>query len=108
MKDSGLSFSRLGTNQGTPMPVAMPSLSVAERSGSVCLQLGGLARGQGMTLQEAADDLIRRLLALAIAFRSNGFMVSRELPPDRDALDFLCKLGEVAASGDDVRAYVFG
>ena len=90
------------------MSVTMPALSVTERSGGVCLQLGGLVRGEGTTLQEAADDLIRRLLALVMAFRSSGFMVSRELPPDRDALDFLYELGEIAAAGGDIRARVFG
>ena len=90
------------------MSVTMPSLSVTERSESVSLQLGGIARGEGPTLQEAADDLIRRLLGLVMAFRSSGFKVSREIAPDLDALDFLYELGEIAAAGGDIRARVFG
>jgi hypothetical protein len=86
----------------------MPSLSVTERQGSVCLQLGGLARGHGPTLQEAADDLIQSLLTLVMAFRSSGFIVSRELPPDCDALDFLEELGAIAVSGGDIRERLFG
>lgn len=90
------------------MPVTMPSLTVTERSGSVCLQLGGVARGEGTTLQEAADDLIRRLLALAIAFRSSGFKVPCEVRADVEAIDLLHELGEIAAAGGDIRARVFG
>jgi hypothetical protein len=108
LKDDGLPFPRLETNGDTPMSVTMPALGVTERSGSVCLNLGGLACGQGSTLQEAADDLIQRLLALALAFRSGGFIVSRELLPDCDALDFLDELGTIAAAGGDIRERVFG
>ena len=107
VKDPGLPFSGMRTNRGLPMPFTMPSLTVTERSGSVCLQLGGVARGEGTTLQEAADDLIRRLLALAIAFRSSGFKVPGELGPDFETMDLLYELGEIAAGGGDIRARVF-
>jgi hypothetical protein len=90
------------------MSVTMPSLSVTERSGNVCLHLGGLARGEGETLQEAGNDLICRLLALAMAFRSSGFKVPCELAPDFAAMDFLYELGEIAAAGGDIRTRVFG
>jgi hypothetical protein len=86
----------------------MPSLTVTESEGLVRLQLGGLARGEGLSLQEAADDLIRRLLGLALAFRSCGFTASGEVLPDLEAMDFLHELGEIAASGGDIRARVFG
>ena len=86
----------------------MPSLTVTESGGLVRLQLGGLVRGEGPSLQEAADDLIRRLLGLVIAFRSHGFRVSCELRPDLETMDFLYELGELAASGGDIRARVFG
>jgi hypothetical protein len=86
----------------------MPSLTVTDSEGLVRLQLGGLARGEGPSLQEAADDLIRRLLALVIAFRSSGFKASCELRPDRETLDFLYELGELAAAGGDIRERVFG
>jgi hypothetical protein len=109
MKDAGSPFSGLGTNVEVPILVTtMPSLSVTERPGSVCLHLGGLARGEGPTLQEAADDLIRRLLGLVMAIRSSGFRACSELPPDLEAMNFLYELSEIAASGEDIRARVFG
>ena len=86
----------------------MPSLTVTESGGLVRLQLGGLVRGEGPSLQEAADDLIHRLLGLVIAFRSHGFRVSCECRPDLETMDFLFELGELAASGGDIRARVFG
>jgi hypothetical protein len=86
----------------------MPSLTVTESAGRVQLQLGGFARGEGASLQEAAEDLIRRLLALAMAIRSGGCSVSRELAQDVEALDFLHELGGIAACGGDIRAFVFG
>jgi hypothetical protein len=85
----------------------VPSLTVTESGGVVRLQLGGLVRGEGRSLQEAADDLIHRLLGLVIAFRSHGFRVSCELRPDHETMTFLYELGELAASGGDLRARVF-
>lgn len=86
----------------------MPSLTVAETATSVQLQLGQLARGEGTTLQEAADDLIRHLLSLVIAVRSSGFSSSGEVLPDVEAMDFLYDLGQFAAAGGDIRERVFG
>jgi hypothetical protein len=103
-----LPFSGLGTNGELPMPLTMPFLSVTERAGTVCLQLGGFARGEGPSLQEAGDDLICRLLGLAMALRSSGFRVSPEVMPDLEAIRFLHEVGELAAAGGDVRAHVFG
>lgn len=86
----------------------MPSLTVTESAGRVRLQLGGFTHGEGTSLQEASDDLIRRLLELVIAFRSSGFRASCELWPDLETMDFLYELGEVAAAGGDIRTRVFG
>jgi hypothetical protein len=86
----------------------MPSLKVTESGGLVQLELGRLARGEGASLQEAADDLIRRLLGLALAFRSSGFKASSEARPDLETMDFLYELGEIAAAGGDIREHVFG
>lgn len=74
------------------------------------LLVGGLScRGDGQTLQEAADDLIRQLLATAMAFRSSGMgPISSEVMPDLAMMDFLYELGEIAAAGGDVRSRVFG
>ena len=90
------------------MTECVPPLTVSEIGGIVRLQLGGLARGEGASLQEAADDLIHRLLGLVIAFRSSGLKASCEVGPDLEMMDFLYQLGELAASGGDIRARVFG
>ena len=86
-----------------------PSLEVRQVAGRIRLQLGGLAYGQGTTLQEAADDLVGRVLTLVMAFRSSGIgPISSEGPrPDRAMLEFLYELGELAAAGGDIRARLF-
>ena len=83
------------------------ALTVQERSGVVRLHLGSVACGDGPSLQEAADDLVRRVLAIGRALRTTGFSVSPEAPCDVAALSFLCELDEVAATGGDVRALLF-
>ena len=85
----------------------MPALSVTEAGGRVCLDLGGFAQGEGRSLQEAADELIRRILELAMALRSSGCGASRELCPDLESMNFLHELGEIAAAGGDIRTRVF-
>ena len=47
-------------------------LTVQESPGRVRLCLGGLAHGDGPTLQDAADDLVQRLLTYVMAFRASG------------------------------------
>jgi len=86
----------------------MPDLTIRETGGRVCLTLGGFAQGEGASLQEAADELIRRILVLASAFRSSGCSASSEVVADFEALSFLHELGELAAAGGDVRGLVFG
>jgi hypothetical protein len=85
----------------------MPALNITEAGGRVCLNLGGFAQGQGASLQEAADELIRRIVELALAFRSTGCAASSELSPDLETMNFLHELGEIAAAGGDIRARVF-
>jgi hypothetical protein len=85
-----------------------PELSVREVSGRCRLCLGGFVHGEGATLQEAADDLVRRLLALAMSFRASGFRFSPEGPLiDLRWFDFLYELGAIAARGGDIRERVF-
>jgi hypothetical protein len=68
-----------------------------------------LARGDGLTLEDAADDLVQRLLVYAMAFRSIGLQFSTELgAPDLATMDFLYELGEIAAAGGDIRSRLFG
>jgi hypothetical protein len=52
--------------------------------------------------------LIRRVLELALVFRSSGCSASRELRPDLETMNFLHELGEIAATGGDIRERVFG
>jgi hypothetical protein len=85
-----------------------PSFAVTESCGTVRLQLSRITYGEGATLQEAADDLVRRLLTLALAFRATGLTASRELAPDLEAVDFIAELAEFAAAGGDIRERVFG
>jgi hypothetical protein len=84
-----------------------PALSVREHGSGVRLHLGSVAHGDGSSLQEAADDLVRRVLVIGRAFRASGFSVSAESPYDLAALSFLCELDEIAAAGGDVRARLF-
>jgi hypothetical protein len=86
-----------------------PALSVRDVAGRCRLNLGGHVHGEGATLQEAADDLVRRLLALAMSLRSGvGFRVSPEVPwVDLRWFEFLYELGAIAARGEDIRERVF-
>lgn len=56
-------------------------------------------------MEEAADDLLARVLVLVMAFRSGIGTVSSEIP-DPALLHFLYKLGKVAAAGGDIRAAI--
>jgi len=85
-----------------------PALFVREHAAGVRLHLGSLAYGDGPSLQEAADDLVRRVLVVGRAFRTSGFSVSSESPHDIEALRLLCELDEIAAAGGDVRTRLFG
>ena len=85
----------------------VPPLTITERLGRVRLQLGELARGEGASLQEAADDLVRSVLALTLAFRSGRLSFSREVPPDLETMAFLHELADVAAAGGDIRVRLF-
>ena len=85
-----------------------PVLTVREHAAGMRLHLGSVAHGDGPSLQEAADDLVRRVLVIGRAFRTSGFSVSPESPYDMAALSFLYELDEIAAAGGDVRARLFG
>jgi hypothetical protein len=69
----------------------------------------GFAYSEGPTLQEAADELVRHMLVVAMAFRSRpAVSFSSDCPPDTRSLDFLWELGEIAAAGGDIRERLFG
>jgi hypothetical protein len=85
-----------------------PALVVREHAAGVRLHLGSIAYGDGPSLQEAADDLVRRALAIGRALRTGGFAASTELPYDTAALSLFCELDEIASAGGDVRTRLFG
>ena len=87
-----------------------PTLRVHETNGRCRLWLDSFAYGDGGSLQEAADDLVSRLLSMAMGFRSGaGIRLCAELGPvDLRWLEFVYELGEIAASGGDIRGRVFG
>lgn len=84
-----------------------PCFSVSDLEAGCRLSLGGVAFGEGETLQEAADDLIVRLLGISARLREHGWC-SGFGPPDPKQVSFLWELGAVAARGDDVRDWLFG
>jgi hypothetical protein len=86
-----------------------PALSLRESAGRCHLTLSGLTYGVGFSLQEAADDLIARLVGIALGARSSGFHHAAELgPPDVNLIDFISEVGDIAARGEDIRPRVFG
>jgi hypothetical protein len=89
------------------MSLGGPILSVTERASGVRIQLGRLAHGDGASLQEAADDLLRRVLEYAAAIHRSGFSSTCEVAPDLEGLAFLYEIGELAEAGGDVRAALF-
>ena len=91
------------------MSSGTPPLTVQELPGQVRLWLGTLTHGTGPTLQDAADDLVQRLLDFALTLRTRGLQASSELgPPDLASVSFLYELGEIAATGGDIRERLFG
>ena len=90
------------------MPEYRPSLRVSKVGGRVRLSLVGFSHAEGATLQEAADELVRRMLLIAMAFRTDGIGKTYACRPDPDALQFIWELGEIAARGDDIRGRLFG
>jgi hypothetical protein len=84
-----------------------PALQLHETGSGCRLTLAGVTSGNGVTMQDAADDLIHRLLSLVMAIRSSGLRIPAELgPPDPQVMQFLWEVGEMAARGEDVRARV--
>jgi hypothetical protein len=85
-----------------------PPLSVVQIGGRVRLRLGDVCYGHGATLQEAADDLVRRLLGYVMSIRSSGLRVPPELgSTDLAMMNFLFDLGEFASRGGDIRERLF-
>jgi hypothetical protein len=86
-----------------------PPLAIQEHCGRCRLLLADEAWGDGATLQEAADDLVARVVRHAEALRSGRFRYPKELrPPDPRWLEFLHEVGDIAARGGDARQHIVG
>jgi hypothetical protein len=86
-----------------------PTLRVDEIAGRVRLSLDGVASAEGATLQEAADELVWKMLAAVMAFRCRGVDgLSATRRPDMNLVRYLWELGEIAAAGGDIRERLFG
>ena len=76
----------------------------------VRLGIDGLVSADGPTLQEAADALVLKILAVVMVFQSEGLgrFSSESCRPDMEAVKFIWELGEFAAAGGDIRECLFG
>ena len=83
-----------------------PRLHIAETRDRVRLSLGGLVAADGPTLQDAADELVRKALLITTWIRSSDVRWSFDLPPD-PTFEYLWHLGDVAAAGGDIRELLF-
>ena len=88
---------------------AVPLLRTRITGAGIRLELGQWSYGNGRTLQEAADDLVARVTAQALALRSNGMRIHAEAPmPDIGYLDFLWQVGGLPDGPASVRSLLFG
>jgi hypothetical protein len=86
-----------------------PPLAIQEHGRRCRLLLANEAWGDGATLQEAADDLVARVVSHAAALRAGPFTFSKDLcPPDPRWFEFLYEVGDIAARGGDVRQRIVG
>jgi hypothetical protein len=86
-----------------------PALELCETGNGCRLSLGGWAHGEGETLQQAADQLVARLLDISLRFRASGYRFARAFGrPTMQELSFVWELGEIAARGGDIRRRVLG
>jgi hypothetical protein len=105
---AGLDIARLEIHTAY-MAGYTPHLSVVELDGRVRLGLAGFGHADGATLQEAADELVRRVLVIAMAVRAGDVLSrSRECMVDPAQVAFIWELGLIAASGGDIRSRLFG
>jgi hypothetical protein len=85
-----------------------PTLRVDEVPGGVRLSLDGFCSAEGTTLQEAADELVWKMLVAVMAFRARGMSgFSTLCRPDMELVGFLWELGTIAAAGGDIRERLF-
>jgi hypothetical protein len=86
-----------------------PTLRLEEIAGGVRLSLDGWFSAEGPTLQEAADELVWKMLVTVMAFRCRGISgLGAVCRPDLRLAGFLQELGTIAAAGGDIRERLFG
>jgi hypothetical protein len=86
-----------------------PTLWVDETSGRVRLSLDGVCSAEGATLQEAADEVVWKVLLAVMTFRSVGMAAFSTLcRPDPELVRLLWELDGIAAAGGDIRGRLFG
>jgi hypothetical protein len=85
-----------------------PPLTLRETRLGCRLTLGGLGHGSGTTLPEAADELVLRVVAAALAMHAGDLTFTPGLLPEPRSVEFLREVAEVAAHGGDVRRLVLG
>lgn len=86
-----------------------PALHVSHARGGVRLKATGLTQASGPTLEDAADEFVRKVLLMAIAFRSGEVAPSGpELKLDPAVHAFICELADIGARGGDIRHRLFG
>ncbi|HUA07575.1 MAG TPA: hypothetical protein VMB27_26975 [Solirubrobacteraceae bacterium] len=86
-----------------------PSMHVLETRGRVRITMPGITYGSGQTLQDAADELVRKVLVIAMAFRADSVApAGPELRVDPAIHEFIWELAGIAARGDDIRDRLFG
>jgi hypothetical protein len=86
-----------------------PDLRISEVDGRLRLGLDGLGDVEGASLQEAGDALVAQLLEIAMAFRSGAIgPLSTECGIDHGLLEFIWRIGDIAAAGGEPRELLFG
>jgi len=86
-----------------------PRLRVDEIAGRVRLVLDGFVSADGETLQDAADELVRRMLLALMAFRTHGIdALGAVRRPDPQQVAFFWELDAIAAAGGDIRERLLG
>jgi hypothetical protein len=87
----------------------VPTLRVDEIDGRVRLSLDGFFSAEGLTLQEAADELVWKMLVALMAFRCRGISgLGTVCRPDLELVGFLWEFCEFVAAGGDIRERLFG
>ena len=86
-----------------------PTLWVDERNGRVRICLDGVASAEGPTLQEAADELVWKVLVAVMEFRERGpGALAAAGRPCMELVALLWELAEIASDGGDIRERLLG